>query len=59
MVSSVCQIGVMSVALQGEDKNILVVVGYSLDAIELVKRLRKKHRYAEILSVEMISGEKC
>ncbi|XP_044473726.1 disease resistance protein RPM1-like [Mangifera indica] len=51
--------GVMRAALLGGDGNILEVVGYRLDATKLLKRIRKKHGFAEIVSFGMVSGKEC
>ncbi|KAI3434137.1 HMA domain-containing protein [Psidium guajava] len=43
--------GVNSVAIEGEDKDKLVVVGEGVDAVPLVDRLRKKVGSTEIISL--------
>ncbi|GAB4845870.1 hypothetical protein Ancab_024874 [Ancistrocladus abbreviatus] len=50
--------GVISVAIQGNEKDELVVMGMSLDAASLTEKLRKKVRYASIVSVEEVKEEK-
>ncbi|XP_030546414.1 heavy metal-associated isoprenylated plant protein 47-like [Rhodamnia argentea] len=44
--------GVNSVAIQGEDKDKVVVVGEGVDAVLLVNRLRKKVGPTQIISLE-------
>ncbi|EEF29346.1 heavy metal-associated isoprenylated plant protein 47 [Ricinus communis] len=46
--------GVNSVALEGDDKDKLVVIGEMVDAACLTKALRKKINYAEIVTVEEV-----
>ncbi|KAL7216486.1 hypothetical protein ACSBR1_028428 [Camellia fascicularis] len=43
--------GIESVALRGEQKNQLVVLGSSFDAVLLVKLLRKKVGHAHLISI--------
>ncbi|GAB4845863.1 hypothetical protein Ancab_024867 [Ancistrocladus abbreviatus] len=50
--------GVISVAVQGNEKDELVVLGMSVDAACLTKKLRKKVGYASIVSVEEVKEEK-
>ncbi|XP_042021701.1 probable serine/threonine-protein kinase At1g54610 isoform X1 [Salvia splendens] len=49
--------GIKSVALAGAEKDKLVVVGKCIDALELLKRLRKGVGYAELLSLENLRNE--
>ncbi|XP_021288064.1 heavy metal-associated isoprenylated plant protein 47-like isoform X2 [Herrania umbratica] len=44
--------GVVSVAVEGADKDKLVVKGDGVDSVELIRSLRKKVRAATLLSVE-------
>ncbi|KAJ4837232.1 hypothetical protein Tsubulata_027961 [Turnera subulata] len=44
--------GVISVALEGDEKDKVVVIGERVDAACLTSRLKKKVNYASILSVE-------
>ncbi|XP_062170165.1 heavy metal-associated isoprenylated plant protein 47-like isoform X2 [Alnus glutinosa] len=46
--------GVNSVAIEGSDKDRLVVVGEGVDSANLTRSLRKKLCYAEILKVEEV-----
>ncbi|KAF4349520.1 hypothetical protein CsatB_013224 [Cannabis sativa] len=46
--------GVISVALKGESKNQIEVIGEGIDAVGLAKTLRKKVGYASILTVEQL-----
>ncbi|GAB4845866.1 hypothetical protein Ancab_024870 [Ancistrocladus abbreviatus] len=46
------------VAIQGNEKDELVLIGMSLDATCLTKKLRKKVGYASIVSVEEVKEEK-
>ncbi|XP_050215400.1 heavy metal-associated isoprenylated plant protein 47-like [Mercurialis annua] len=46
--------GVSSVALEGEKKEKLVVVGEMVDAACLTEALRRKIRHAELLTVEEV-----
>ncbi|KAL5214402.1 hypothetical protein ABZP36_003554 [Zizania latifolia] len=50
--------GVESMAIEGEDKNQLVVVGDGVDSVELTKCLRKKLDGADLPKVETVSSEK-
>ncbi|GAB4845871.1 hypothetical protein Ancab_024875, partial [Ancistrocladus abbreviatus] len=50
--------GVISVAIQGNEKDELVVIGMSLDAASLTKKLRKKVGYASIVGAEEVKEEK-
>ncbi|KAL0009018.1 hypothetical protein SO802_010520 [Lithocarpus litseifolius] len=49
--------GVESVALQGEDNNQIVVVGDSIDSVNLTSLLRKKVGSAGLTSVSPVSTE--
>ncbi|KAG8643712.1 heavy metal-associated isoprenylated plant protein 47 isoform X1 [Manihot esculenta] len=49
--------GVNSVALEGDDKDKLVVIGERVDAACLTRALRKKINYAAIESVEEVKPE--
>ncbi|XP_043721177.1 heavy metal-associated isoprenylated plant protein 47-like [Telopea speciosissima] len=49
---AVTQPGVESVALQGPEKDQLVVIGDGIDSIVLMTLLRKSMGYAELVSVE-------
>ncbi|RVW80441.1 Heavy metal-associated isoprenylated plant protein 16 [Vitis vinifera] len=44
--------GVNSTALEGEDKNQIVVVGENIDVIELVKKLKKKVGFSTLNSCD-------
>ncbi|XP_065864740.1 heavy metal-associated isoprenylated plant protein 47-like [Euphorbia lathyris] len=47
--------GVMSVALEGEEKDKLVIIGERVDAACLTKKLRKKlESYVELVTVEEV-----
>ncbi|XP_062170240.1 heavy metal-associated isoprenylated plant protein 47-like isoform X2 [Alnus glutinosa] len=46
--------GVNSVAIEGSDKDQLVVIGEGVDTPNLTRSLRKKLCYAEILKVEEV-----
>ncbi|KAJ9681562.1 hypothetical protein PVL29_020434 [Vitis rotundifolia] len=50
--------GVESIALEGEDKNQIVVIGDSVDSVNLTCLLRKKFGSAELLSVSAVSEKK-
>ncbi|KAK6120663.1 hypothetical protein DH2020_045584 [Rehmannia glutinosa] len=43
--------GVESVALTGQEKNEVEVVGYGIDSVKLTRRLRKNVAHAELVSV--------
>ncbi|KAJ7963680.1 putative Heavy metal transport/detoxification superfamily protein [Quillaja saponaria] len=43
--------GVRSVAFEGKDKTQLVIIGEGVDAANLTRSLRKKLKYAGIVSV--------
>ncbi|KAJ9689919.1 hypothetical protein PVL29_012538 [Vitis rotundifolia] len=49
--------GVNSTALEGQDKNQIVVVGENIDVIELVKKLKKKVGFSTLNSVTPVDGE--
>ncbi|KAJ9687082.1 hypothetical protein PVL29_015797 [Vitis rotundifolia] len=49
--------GVESAALQGQEKNQIVVIGEGIDAVALTTLLRKKVGFAELVSVSVV-GEK-
>ncbi|PIN05024.1 hypothetical protein CDL12_22438 [Handroanthus impetiginosus] len=49
--------GVASVAIQGAEKNEMVVIGEGIDACNLAKLLRRDVSFAQVLSVEP-EGEK-
>ncbi|KAJ9182563.1 hypothetical protein P3X46_006546 [Hevea brasiliensis] len=49
--------GVNSVAIEGDDKDKLVVIGERVDAACLTKALRKKINYASIESVEEVKPQ--
>ncbi|XP_059664616.1 heavy metal-associated isoprenylated plant protein 47-like [Cornus florida] len=46
--------GVSSVAIEGEDKSQVVVVGDGVDAVKLTSSLRKKVGCASLISVEKV-----
>ncbi|KAJ1271430.1 hypothetical protein BS78_06G128200 [Paspalum vaginatum] len=48
--------GVQSVAIEGRERNHLVVVGDGLDAVSLTSYLRKKVGSAQIIQVEVVGG---
>ncbi|XP_040987367.1 heavy metal-associated isoprenylated plant protein 47-like isoform X2 [Juglans microcarpa x Juglans regia] len=50
--------GVISVGIQGPDKDQLVVIGEGVDSACLTSSLRKKLCYATILTVEEVKPEK-
>ena len=52
------QLGVQSVAWQGEDKSKLEVTGEDIDLILLIKMLKKKIGHTKIVSVEEKKEEK-
>ncbi|XP_038978527.1 disease resistance protein Pik-1-like [Phoenix dactylifera] len=43
--------GITSASLDGKEKDQIVVVGDGIDPVTLVKKLRKRMNYAELLSV--------
>ncbi|KAJ7963677.1 putative Heavy metal transport/detoxification superfamily protein [Quillaja saponaria] len=49
--------GVISVAFEGEDKNQLVIIGEGVDAAKLTSSLRKKLKYASIVSVDRVEEQ--
>jgi len=53
---SSCAAGVQSVAIEGRERNHLVVVGDGLDAVSLTSYLRKKVGAAQIVQVEVVGG---
>jgi len=53
---SSCAAGVQSVAIEGRERNHLVVVGDGLDAVSLTSYLRKKVGGAQIVQVEVVGG---
>ncbi|KAK1310452.1 hypothetical protein QJS10_CPA08g01866 [Acorus calamus] len=46
--------GVLSAALEGDDKSKVVVIGEGIDCIALAKLLKKKLDYVEILTVSAV-----
>ena len=50
-------IGVMSVSLEGEDKDQVVVIGERVDAACLTSTLRKKVGYARLETVEEVKDQ--
>ena len=50
-------IGVNSAAVEGEDKNQIVVIGENIDVIELVKKLKKKVGFSTLNSVTPVDAE--
>ncbi|XP_059302731.1 heavy metal-associated isoprenylated plant protein 46-like [Lycium ferocissimum] len=50
--------GVEKVAIEGEEKNELMVIGVGIDAAELVTILRKKVGVAEVVSVGPVDKKK-
>ncbi|XP_050289582.1 heavy metal-associated isoprenylated plant protein 47-like [Quercus robur] len=46
--------GVTSVAIEGEDKSLVVVIGDEVDSVCLTRSLRKKVGYATIVSVAQL-----
>lgn len=48
--------GVQSVAIEGRERNHLVVVGEGLDAVSLTSYLRKKVGGAQIVQVDQVVG---
>ncbi|KAJ4837235.1 hypothetical protein Tsubulata_027964, partial [Turnera subulata] len=50
--------GVTSVALEGDDKDKVVVIGEGVDAACLTNSLKKKMNYASILTVEEVKPPK-
>lgn len=50
-------IGVMSVSLQGQDKDQVVVIGERVDAACLTNTLRKKVGYARLETVEEVKDK--
>ncbi|KAI4306192.1 hypothetical protein L6164_029488 [Bauhinia variegata] len=48
--------GVKSVAIQKEDADQLVIIGEGVDAAKVTKRLRRKLKYADLVSVEQVEG---
>ena len=51
-------IGVESIAFGGEDNDQIVVIGDSLDSVNLTCLLRKKVKFAELLSVSSVDEKK-
>ncbi|KAF3796819.1 hypothetical protein EJ110_NYTH00627 [Nymphaea thermarum] len=47
--------GVLSVALEGAERNMVVVVGEGMDPVTITKKLRKKAGHTELVKVEAIS----
>ncbi|XVF76966.1 hypothetical protein PTKIN_Ptkin14bG0002400 [Pterospermum kingtungense] len=45
--------GVNEVAIQGAERDRLMVIGEEIDSVKLTRSLRKKLRYATIVSVEV------
>ncbi|KAL5735528.1 hypothetical protein ACOSQ2_030316 [Xanthoceras sorbifolium] len=58
MKIAVTKDGVTKVEIKGEEKDQLVVIGTGVDSVKLVRSLRKKLHYANILSVEEEKDEK-
>ncbi|KAI3465931.1 hypothetical protein Pfo_022594 [Paulownia fortunei] len=50
--------GVVSVAIQGEEKNQLVVTGEGIDAVNLTELLRQNVGFAEVLSLGPLEEKK-
>ncbi|KAG9448781.1 hypothetical protein H6P81_008746 [Aristolochia fimbriata] len=50
--------GVLSAAIEGEDKNKIVVIGEGVDSIYLTTLLRKTMGFAELISVTPIEQKK-
>ncbi|PIM97280.1 hypothetical protein CDL12_30251 [Handroanthus impetiginosus] len=50
--------GVASVAIQGAEKNEMVVIGEGVDACDLAKSLRRNVSFAQVLSVAPEGGKK-
>ncbi|PIN13265.1 hypothetical protein CDL12_14112 [Handroanthus impetiginosus] len=46
--------GVESVAVEGQQKNMVAVIGDGIDIISLARRLRKKFGCADIISVSEV-----
>lgn len=44
--------GVLSLSLEGESRDRVVVTGDGVDAVQLTNKLRKKFHYATLISVE-------
>ncbi|XP_054793975.1 heavy metal-associated isoprenylated plant protein 41-like [Prosopis cineraria] len=57
-IASMAKGRVNSVALDGEDRDRVVVVGEDVDPVCLAKKLRKKFRSATIVSVEEVKEKK-
>ncbi|KAK6154236.1 hypothetical protein DH2020_008484 [Rehmannia glutinosa] len=51
MKIAVASPGVVSVAIQGEEKNQLVVTGEGIDAVNLTKLIRQNVGFAQVLSL--------
>ncbi|XP_031493194.1 disease resistance protein RGA5-like [Nymphaea colorata] len=47
--------GVLSIALEGAERNMVVVVGEDIDPVTMTKKLRKKAGHTELVKVEAIS----
>nr|DAD23734.1 TPA_asm: hypothetical protein HUJ06_025197 [Nelumbo nucifera] len=56
-IASVAE-GVISVAIEGDDKDRLVVIGDGVDSAKLTTSLRKKVGHATIISVEEVKPKK-
>ncbi|KAB1200719.1 hypothetical protein CJ030_MR7G001383 [Morella rubra] len=54
MKSAVSKYGVISVAIEGPDKDQLVVTGEGVDVVNLTRSIQKKLRCATLLSVEEV-----
>ncbi|KAJ9681561.1 hypothetical protein PVL29_020433 [Vitis rotundifolia] len=58
MQAAVSAPGVESIAFGGEDNDQIVVIGDSLDSVNLTCLLRKKVKFAELLSVSSVDEKK-
>ncbi|MQM17680.1 hypothetical protein Taro_050655 [Colocasia esculenta] len=50
--------GVLSAAIEGADKNKIVIIGEGVDSVTLTTSLRKRMGFAELISVSVVEEEK-
>uniref|UniRef100_A0A0D3FWU9 HMA domain-containing protein n=1 Tax=Oryza barthii TaxID=65489 RepID=A0A0D3FWU9_9ORYZ len=49
--------GVESVTLAGEDKNLLLVIGFGVDSNDLTEKLRRKVGHAEVVELRTVDAD--
>uniref|UniRef100_A0A0D9W617 HMA domain-containing protein n=1 Tax=Leersia perrieri TaxID=77586 RepID=A0A0D9W617_9ORYZ len=49
--------GVESVTLAGEDRNLLLVIGFSVDSNDLIEKLRRKVGRAEVVELRTVDAD--